>query len=158
MWRHGDWVTFIEDGSCVVSGRSDATLNRGGVRLGTSDFYAVVEGFDEIADSLVVHLEDRHRTGRLGELILFVKLADGVELTDELRRRVRQALAERAVAAAHPDVIEAVPACPAHVVGQEARASREADPRPAPPPPTSPRRAPSPTRVRSTTSSPGRRQ
>ena len=59
IWRHGDWVTFTDDGSCVVSGRSDATLNRGGVRLGTSDFYAVVEGFDEVADSLVVHVEDR---------------------------------------------------------------------------------------------------
>ena len=58
VWRHGDWVTFTEDGSCVVTGRSDATLNRGGVRLGTSDFYAVVESFDEVADSLVVHVED----------------------------------------------------------------------------------------------------
>ena len=78
VWRHGDWVTFTEDGSCVVTGRSDATLNRGGVRLGTSDFYAVVESFDEIADSLVVHLEDATESGRLGELILFVKPADGV--------------------------------------------------------------------------------
>ena len=87
MWRHGDWVTFTDDGSCVVSGRSDATLNRGGVRLGTSDFYAVVEGFDEVADSLVVHVEDAAGHGGLGELILFVKLADGVELTDDLRAR-----------------------------------------------------------------------
>ena len=44
VWRHGDWITFTDDGACVISGRSDATLNRGGVRLGTSDFYAVVEG------------------------------------------------------------------------------------------------------------------
>ena len=84
----------------MISGRSDATLNRGGVRLGTSDFYAVVEGFDEVADSLVVHLEDAAEAGGLGELILFVTLADGVELDDDLRRRIRQALAQRAVAAA----------------------------------------------------------
>ena len=58
VWRHGDWLTFTERGSCVISGRSDATLNRGGVRLGTSEFYSVVEGLPEVADSLVVHLED----------------------------------------------------------------------------------------------------
>ena len=62
VWRHGDWVTFTDDGACVITGRSDATLNRGGVRLGTSDFYAVVEGFAEVADSLVVHLEDATTT------------------------------------------------------------------------------------------------
>ena len=75
----------------MISGRSDATLNRGGVRLGTSDFYAVVEGFAEVADSLVVHLETGG-PGGLGELILFVTLADGVELNDDLRSRIRTAL------------------------------------------------------------------
>ena len=79
VWRHGDWVTFTDDGSCVISGRSDATLNRGGVRLGTSDFYAVVENFDEVADSLVVHLEDPADTEGIGELILFVKFAEGLD-------------------------------------------------------------------------------
>ena len=68
VWRHGDWVTFTDDGACVISGRSDATLNRGGVRLGTSDFYAVVEGFAEVVDSLVVHLEDADGGG-LGRLV-----------------------------------------------------------------------------------------
>ena len=61
VWRHGDWITFNDDGSCVVTGRSDATLNRGGVRLGTSDFYTVVEAFAEVTDSLVVHVEDDTR-------------------------------------------------------------------------------------------------
>ena len=119
VWRHGDWVTFTEDGSCVVSGRSDATLNRGGVRLGTSDFYAVVEGFDEVADSLVVHVEDAADAGGLGELILFVKLADGVELTDELRARIRKALASELSPRHTPDVIEAVPAVPRTLSGKK---------------------------------------
>ena len=58
VWRHGDWILFTERGSCVITGRSDATLNRGGVRLGTGEFYAVVEELAEVVDSLVVHLED----------------------------------------------------------------------------------------------------
>ena len=48
VWRHGDWITITERGGCVITGRSDATLNRGGVRLGTSEFYSVVEGLDEV--------------------------------------------------------------------------------------------------------------
>ena len=98
VWRHGDWVTFTHDGTCVVTGRSDATLNRGGVRLGTSDFYSVVEAFPEIADSLVVHLEDNGDASGpgsigAGELILFVVLTSGARLDDDLRGRIRQSLA-----------------------------------------------------------------
>lgn len=54
VWRHGDWIKILPDGGCVIYGRSDSTLNRGGVRMGTSDFYRVVEAFDEITDSLVI--------------------------------------------------------------------------------------------------------
>ncbi len=68
IWRHGDWITFTERGSCVISGRSDATLNRGGVRIGTAEFYAVVEAIPEVADSLVVHLDRDDR------LLLFVAM------------------------------------------------------------------------------------
>jgi len=64
IWRHGDWIELLPDGGCVIYGRSDATLNRGGVRMGTSEFYRVVEGFEEISDSLVVD------TGRLGAQVL----------------------------------------------------------------------------------------
>jgi acetoacetyl-CoA synthetase len=110
VWRFGDWIIFTERGSCVVSGRSDATLNRGGVRLGTGEVYAVVEGLEEVLDSLVVHLEDPG--GGPGELILFVSLADGVELDQELRARIaaelRGALSPRHV----PDTVEGVPAIP----------------------------------------------
>jgi acetoacetyl-CoA synthetase len=110
VWRFGDWIRFTERGSCVITGRSDATLNRGGVRLGTGEFYSVVEGLDEVLESLVVHLEDPE--GGPGELILFVVLADEVELDDELRARIggelRGALSPRHV----PDTIEAVPVIP----------------------------------------------
>ncbi len=106
VWRHGDWITFADDGACVISGRSDATLNRGGVRLGTSDFYAVVEALPEVVDSLVVHLEGAGDDDVMGELLLFVALVPG---TDARRRaaqahrgRLRSELSPRHV----PDAIE----------------------------------------------------
>ncbi len=112
-WRHGDWITFTERGSCVISGRSDATLNRGGVRVGTAEFYAVVEGLPEIADSLVVHLDAGDR------LLLFVVLRDGGALTDALRARIaselRSSLSPRHV----PDEVLAVPAVPRTLSGKK---------------------------------------
>jgi acetoacetyl-CoA synthetase len=110
VWRFGDWIMFSERGSCVVSGRSDATLNRGGVRLGTGEFYAVVEDLDEVTDSLVVHLEDPG--GGPGELILFVSLGEGEQLDEELRGRIATAL-RAALSPRHvPDTVEAVPTIP----------------------------------------------
>jgi acetoacetyl-CoA synthetase len=110
VWRHGDWITISERGTCVITGRSDATLNRGGVRLGTSEFYSVVEGLDEVTECVVVHLEDSE--GGPGELLLFVVLADGIKLDDELRhkiaRELRTALSPRHV----PDEIYQVGAVP----------------------------------------------
>ncbi|MFJ8435952.1 acetoacetate--CoA ligase [Kitasatospora sp. NPDC094019] len=115
VWRHGDWVRFAPEGHCVVAGRSDATLNRGGVRLGTAEFYAVVEDLPGIEDSLVVHIEDPE--GGNGELLLFV--AGPVELDDTLRtaiaRALRSALSPRHV----PDVIEQVPAVPRNRTGKK---------------------------------------
>jgi len=119
IWRHGDWITFTDDGACVITGRSDATLNRGGVRLGTSDFYAVVEGFPEIVDSLVVHLEDRGDAGGLGELLLFVTVAPGVSLDDELAGRLRASLRAELSPRHVPDAIEAVPAVPRTLSGKK---------------------------------------
>jgi acetoacetyl-CoA synthetase len=110
VWRFGDWIMFTERGSCVVTGRSDATLNRGGVRLGTGEFYAVVQELDEVLDSLVVHLEDPE--GGPGQLLLFVELREGVALDDGLRQRIAAAL-RGALSPRHvPDVVEAVPAIP----------------------------------------------
>jgi acetoacetyl-CoA synthetase len=110
VWRHGDWITIGADGSSVITGRSDATLNRGGVRLGTAEFYSVVEGLPEIVDSVVVHLEqDDHPNG---ELLLFVVLADGRELDDQLRGRIRGEL-RSALSPRHvPDEIHQVRAVP----------------------------------------------
>ncbi len=108
VWSHGDWLTITERGTCVISGRSDATLNRGGVRLGTSEFYAVVEALPEITDSLVVHL-DAHPED---ELMLFVKLAPGVTLDASLKGRIAAEL-RRELSPRHvPDVIVDVPGIP----------------------------------------------
>jgi acetoacetyl-CoA synthetase len=113
VWRHGDWITITERGSCVISGRSDATLNRGGVRVGTAEYYAVVESLPEIADSVVVHLE------AADELLLFVALRDGATLDDgllaRLRAEIRGALSPRHV----PDRIVAVPAVPRTLSGKK---------------------------------------
>jgi acetoacetyl-CoA synthetase len=115
IWRHGDWIVFEPDGSCVVTGRSDATLNRGGVRLGTAEFYRVVEELPEVADSLVVHLEDP--AGGNGELILFV-VTPG-ELDDALIGSIRAAL-RRALSPRHvPDRVVAVPVIPRNLTGKK---------------------------------------
>src|SRR2546430_1721108 len=108
IWRQGDWIRFSERGSCVVTGRSDATLNRGGVRLGTGEFYGIVEELPEIADSLVVHLEDEE--GGAGELLLFVVLAGGAVLDDELRETISRALRSELSPRHGPDSIDPVPA------------------------------------------------
>ena len=99
VWRHGDWITISERGSCVITGRSDATLNRGGVRLGTSEFYSVVEGLAEVVDSVVVHLEDAD--GGSGDLLLFVVLAPGLTLDDRSAYPDRPGAAYQSVASAH---------------------------------------------------------
>jgi acetoacetyl-CoA synthetase len=113
VWRHGDWITITERGSCVISGRSDATLNRGGVRIGTAEFYAVVEAIPEVADSLVVHLEEGD------ELVLFVALRPGARLDEELRARIavelRSALSPRHA----PDEVVAVPSIPRTLSGKK---------------------------------------
>ncbi len=120
VWRQGDWILFTERGSCVITGRSDATLNRGGVRLGTSELYAVVEELDEVTDSLIVHLEDDQ--GGAGELILFVALADGGALEDDLRARIAGAL-RRELSPRHvPDAIVAVPSIPRTFTGKKLEA------------------------------------
>jgi acetoacetyl-CoA synthetase len=114
VWRHGDWIRFTKEGSCVIYGRSDATLNRGGVRMGTAEFYRVVEALPEVADSLVVEAGEVD-----SELILFVVLRPGATLDDGLRGRIGAAL-RRELSPRHvPDHILAVEAIPKTLNGKK---------------------------------------
>jgi acetoacetyl-CoA synthetase len=109
VWRHGDWMEVTDRGSVIVSGRSDSTLNRNGVRLGSADIYAVVDKIPQLTESLVIGAE-------LGDgvywLALFVVLADGVELTAELKQSIRTGIAAHASPRHVPDDIIAVTAIP----------------------------------------------
>jgi acetoacetyl-CoA synthetase len=116
VWRHGDWITMLADGGCVIYGRSDATLNRGGVRMGTSEFYRVVEQLPEVADSLVV---DTGQLGTDGRLILYLVLAPEATLDDELTGRIKGAL-RLALSPRHvPDEIHQVPGIPRTLSGKK---------------------------------------
>ena len=115
-WRHGDWIMMLPDGGCVIYGRSDATLNRGGVRMGTSEFYRVVEGLPEIADSLVI---DTGQLGQDGRLLLYVVLAGGRELDDELAGRIRSQLRSQLSPRHVPDAIHQVPGIPRTLSGKK---------------------------------------
>jgi acetoacetyl-CoA synthetase len=120
VWRQGDWILFTERGSCVITGRSDATLNRGGVRMGTSELYAVVEELPEVADSLIVHREDPE--GGPGELILFVELDGDRELDDALSARIAGVLRSELSPRHVPDAIVAVPSVPRTMTGKKLEA------------------------------------
>ena len=117
VWRHGDWVRKTTRESFVIYGRSDSTLNRGGVRMGTADFYAVVEGFAQIADSLVVDTTELGAADE-GELLCFLVLAPGAALAEvepQLRRALRTELSPRHV----PDRFIAVDAIPHTLNGKK---------------------------------------
>jgi acetoacetyl-CoA synthetase len=116
IWRHGDWIVLNEHGGATISGRSDATLNRGGVRMGTSEFYRVVEELEAIQDSVVVDTTDASGTG---ELWLFVVLRPGhtldAGLLDTLKRTLRAKLSPRHV----PDEIRVVADVPRTLSGKK---------------------------------------
>jgi acetoacetyl-CoA synthetase len=98
VWRHGDWIRITDRGSAVIYGRSDSTLNRGGVRMGTSEFYRVVESVPGVSDSLVIDTSGAGQTD--GQLLCFVVLEPGVELADvepKLRSELRTNLSPRHV-------------------------------------------------------------
>jgi acetoacetyl-CoA synthetase len=116
VWRHGDWLEITERGSCIISGRSDSTLNRGGVRMGTAEFYRVVEALDEVVDSLVVDASD---PGGEGRLLLFVVLRQGAELDDDLRDRIRAAVRAELSPRHVPDRIAAIAEVPRTLSGKK---------------------------------------
>jgi acetoacetyl-CoA synthetase len=116
VWRHGDWIMFLPDGGCVIYGRSDATLNRGGIRMGTAEFYRAVEELAEVTDSLVI---DTGALGTEGRLILYLVLAPGAALDDDLKARIRSVL-RSALSPRHvPDEIRQVPGVPRTLSGKK---------------------------------------
>jgi acetoacetyl-CoA synthetase len=116
VWRHGDWIEITERGSCIISGRSDSTLNRGGVRMGTAEFYRVVEGLDEVMDSLVVDVSD---PGGEGQLLLFVVLRPETELDEQLQHRIRAAVRAELSPRHVPDRIAAIAEVPRTLSGKK---------------------------------------
>ncbi len=116
VWRHGDWIKVTPRGTCVIYGRSDSTLNRGGVRMGTSEFYRLVEELPEVQDSLVI---DTSRLGDEGRLLLFVVPAGGASLDESLKARIRDKL-RRELSPRHvPDEIHAIPDVPRTLNGKK---------------------------------------
>ena len=115
IWRHGDWIELTARGTAIISGRSDATINRGGVRMGTAEIYRAALAVDEVVDALVVDLP---RSGTQGYMPLFVVLRDGAELDDELISRIRDRIREDCSPRHVPDEVRAVPAIPRTLSGK----------------------------------------
>ncbi|MFJ5025639.1 acetoacetate--CoA ligase [Streptomyces goshikiensis] len=114
-WRHGDWITITDHGSVVIHGRSDSTLNRQGVRMGSADIYEAVERLPEIKESLVIGLEEPNGGYWMP---LFVHLAPGATLDDDLRARVKTTIREQLSPRHVPDEIIEVPAIPHTLTGK----------------------------------------
>lgn len=118
VWRHGDWLRIDADESCTISGRSDATINRAGLRMGTSEIYAAVEQLPEIVDSLVVDVQVDETTAET-LLVLFVVLVAGVALDAPLQARIANAIRASLSPRFIPDVFVAAPAIPRTLSGKK---------------------------------------
>lgn len=116
VWRHGDWIKITRHGSSVIYGRSDSTLNRSGIRTGTSDFYRIVERVPGVLDSLVV---DTGSLGNDGRLFLFVVLERGVLLDDALRGRINTALRQELSPRHVPDEMHVISDVPRTLNGKK---------------------------------------
>jgi acetoacetyl-CoA synthetase len=116
IWRHGDWIKITPRGGCIIYGRSDATINRHGVRMGTSEIYAAVEALAEVNDSLVLDLE---YLGRDSRLLLFVVLRPGVVLDDALESRIGAAIRSNLSPRFVPDEIIQAPEIPRTLSGKK---------------------------------------
>lgn len=109
VWRHGDWITITDHGSVVVHGRSDSTLNRHGIRMGSADIYQAVESLPEVAEALVIGAEQPDGGYWMP---LFVVCSHGVELTDELRDRINDTIRSEVSPRHVPDEIIVAPGIP----------------------------------------------
>jgi acetoacetyl-CoA synthetase len=110
IWRHGDWIEITARGTAVIYGRSDSTINRGGVRMGTSEIYSAVLAIDEVVDALVVDVD--------GWMGLFVVLRPGVELDGDLRARIARRVREDCSPRHVPDDIHVAPEVPRTLSGK----------------------------------------
>ncbi|UTI65402.1 acetoacetate--CoA ligase [Paraconexibacter antarcticus] len=117
VWRHGDWIRITARGSAIIYGRSDSTINRGGIRMGTAEIYAAVLAVDGIADALAVDVPPASGTGD-SWLGLFVVLEDGVELTPELTKQVAASIRSDASPRHVPDELVAAPDLPKTLTGK----------------------------------------
>ncbi|MFI2303371.1 acetoacetate--CoA ligase [Actinacidiphila glaucinigra] len=115
VWRHGDWITLTSRGTVVIHGRSDSTLNRQGVRMGSADIYEAVERLPEIRESLVIGVEEPDGGYWMP---LFVQLAEGAVLDDALRDKVRRTIREQLSPRHVPDEIIPVPGIPHTLTGK----------------------------------------
>ena len=115
VWRHGDWIEITERGTAIIYGRSDSTINRGGIRMGTSEIYRAVLSLGEIADALVV---DVPREGEENWMPLFVVLAPGAELDAELTKRIARAVREQCSPRHVPNEVRAIDAVPRTLSGK----------------------------------------
>jgi len=119
VWRHGDWIKITDRKSVIIYGRSDATLNRGGVRIGTAEIYRAVESIPEVKDSLAVYLEKSNGEGTIS---LFVVLAMGRELTEDLKKQIKDTLRTQYSPRHVPDTIEQVSDIPYTINGKKMEA------------------------------------
>lgn len=115
VWRHGDWIKITPRGSAIIYGRSDSTINRGGVRMGTSEIYRAVLSLEEVHDALAVDLP---REGAEGWMALFVVLGDGVVLDERLVQRIRQRIREDCSPRHVPDEVAQIPEVPRTLSGK----------------------------------------
>jgi acetoacetyl-CoA synthetase len=115
VWRHGDWIEITPRGTAIIYGRSDSTINRGGIRMGTSEIYRAVLGVDDIVDALVV---DVPREGTDGWMPLFVVLRQGAQLDDDLVARIKRRIREDCSPRHVPNEIHAIAEVPRTLSGK----------------------------------------
>jgi acetoacetyl-CoA synthetase len=115
VWRHGDWIEITERGTAIIYGRSDSTINRAGIRMGTAEIYRAVLRVDEVADALVVDVPE---DGEENWMPLFVVLTEGAELDDELVSRIKRRVREECSPRHLPDDVIVVPDVPRTLSGK----------------------------------------
>ena len=115
VWRHGDWIEITPRGTAIIYGRSDSTINRGGIRMGTSEIYRAVLAVDEVVDALVV---DVPREGTDGWMPLFVVLRDGARLDEDLVKRIKARVREDCSPRHVPNEIHAIAEVPRTLSGK----------------------------------------